>query len=117
MPDFLSDKEFDVARLRISTGDIVEIAYVNQSEETKQYLTVVEYYDNLNTVLVNTPISQGTYVRLPQNEKYMVKFISRTGIYRIFAFINKYTSEGDIQFIEFKLLGKGKRIQQRNYYR
>ena len=106
-----------MAKLRITTGDIVEISHANQNKEAKPYITVVDNYDGKITVLVNTPITQGSYVRLPLNETYLVKFISKKGVYEIYASINKYTSEGNIQFTELKLTGKGKRIQQRNYYR
>jgi len=97
-----------VEKLRISIGDIVEISRLNQKDKSNPYITVVENFDGLNTVLVNTPISHGVYVRLPQNEKYLVKFISKKGIFRINASISKYTSEGGIQFIELKVLGKGR---------
>ena len=104
-------------KLKISTGDIAEISQLNKKEDVKPYITMVENYDGLNTVLVNTPISQGSYVRLSQNEKYIVKFISSKGIFRILASVNKYTPEEDTHFIEFKLFGKSKRLQQRNFYR
>ena len=104
-------------KLRISTGDIVEISQLNQKEKTQPYISVVENYDGLHTVLVNSPISQSQYIRLPLNKQYLVRFISKKGVYRIIAKVTQYTSEGDIQFTELKLLGNGRRIQQRNFYR
>ena len=106
-----------MAKLKISIGDLVEISQLNQNEELQPYVSVVGDFDNKDTILINTPISSGAYVQLPKNKEYSIKFINKKGIFRINASINKYISEGNIQFIELKLLGEGERIQQRDFFR
>ena len=108
---------YDMAKLKISIGDHVEISQLNQNEGLQPYVSVVGDFDNKSTVLINTPISSGAYVRLPKNEEYSIKFINKKGIFRINASINKYISKGNIQFIELKLLGESERIQQRDFFR
>jgi c-di-GMP-binding flagellar brake protein YcgR len=109
--------EFVMAKLKISAGDLVEILPVKQNKESPPHISVVENYDDQNTILINTPISSGNYVRLPIDEKYLLRIISKKCIFHINASVNKYISEEEVQFVEFKLLGDGKRIQQRDFFR
>ena len=106
-----------MAKLKISSGDLIEIKQLNQKDATMPYLSVVESFDNIDTVLVNSPISSRTFVKLPQTGIYLIRFISKKGIFSTYALIKNYVIEGTLQFTEFKLFGKSKQIQQRNYFR
>jgi len=106
-----------MVKLKIAMGDIVEISRLDQKEELRPYITRVEDFDQKNTVLIHTPIVSSTYVRLPKEDKYLLKFICKKNIYCVNASVSQYKSEGNIQFIELKLSGKGKRVQQREFFR
>ena len=106
-----------MVKLKIASGDPVEISQKDQEGEPKSYVSMVEDYDNKNTVLIHTPISSGVYIRLAQNQQYLLSFTNKKGVFRFHALMNEYKTEGNLQFLEFNLLGNGKRIQHRDFFR
>jgi len=106
-----------MTKLKIVTGDIVEISLPNQNDNTPPYVSVVENFDNNNILLAHAPISTGDYIRLPIGEKYSLRIIGKNNLYRVNASVHNYISENNVLIIEFLLLGEAERIQQRDFFR
>ena len=106
-----------MAKMKITVGDLVEISQISKNVELEPYVSVVEDFDNKDTVLIYSPKSFGFYIQLPKNREYSVRIMSRTGIFRFDASINRYISRESLEFTELKVLGEGERIQQREFFR
>ena len=68
-----------MSKIKISTGDLVEVIMLNQVEKSQPYLSVVEYFDDKeNIVLIHTSSrfeQRGIRVFLFQLVKYIKIYI------------------------------------------
>ena len=103
--------------LKIGNGTTVEISLINPTDDAKQYSSTVEGLLDKETVLIRTPATYGVYAKLLPNEVYTLKFESESETFVYRSSVIKNVHNNQMQFTEFRLIGDGKRLRQRGFFR
>jgi len=103
--------------LSITKGTQVEITITDAKRGDWTFTSVVERLLDKNTVLIQTPTSNGRFIVLPTTEQYTLKFICSDEVEIHRPAVIKRLNEKEIQFTEFVLKGDWRRSHKRDFFR
>ena len=102
----------------VKTGTRVELSFEAEEGGSRyEFNTTVEDVTGKNQVVLMSPLSGGSVVRLPARKKYQVKFHVGSGMLVFEAELVKNTSKDGEFYTTMNMTGKGKKVQQRAFFR
>lgn len=103
-------------RKLIEAGSLIEIQNTDQ-EESPKYKTRVESLDKEGRVGIVVPISEGSPLPIHTGDQFELTYSTEASLYIQQAEVIRRYMSGPIACVLFRLIGKAKRINRRQYFR